>query len=148
MSAGSGRTALAGLALLAALVPAAAQGPADLKWQVRPLLIFAPAGSPDAALQEAMLAADPALVADLRLAAIIVTGEAVRPLAGAAEPNVSAAVLRESFSVTPDEFRVVLVGLDGGAKLTRAEPIALSELERTINAMPMRRQELRRRAAD
>ena len=41
-------------------------------------------------------------------------------------------------------FRVLLIGLDGGVKLVRRTPISAVELFTAIDAMPMRRQELRR----
>jgi hypothetical protein len=41
-------------------------------------------------------------------------------------------------------FTAVLVGKDGGDKLTSAEPITLQKLYDTIDAMPMRRSEMKR----
>lgn len=41
-------------------------------------------------------------------------------------------------------FTAVLVGKDGGAKLTSTEPITLQKLYRTVDAMPMRRSEMKR----
>ena len=44
---------------------------------------------------------------------------------------------------TPREFTVILVGLDGGEKLRRDGLIAVETLNARIDAMPMRRRELR-----
>jgi hypothetical protein len=54
-----------------------------------------------------------------------------------------AAAIRARLGLPPGSFRAVLVGKDGGAKLTSPEPIAAETLFETIDAMPMRRQEAR-----
>ncbi len=41
-------------------------------------------------------------------------------------------------------FTAILVGKDGGDKLTLTEPITLQKLYGTIDAMPMRRNEMKR----
>jgi hypothetical protein len=43
------------------------------------------------------------------------------------------------------KFAVVLIGKDGGVKLKSAEPIIPARLFETVDTMPMRRQEMRRR---
>ncbi|GJE76267.1 DUF4174 domain-containing protein [Methylorubrum suomiense] len=55
-----------------------------------------------------------------------------------------AAAIRRALGLPADAFRAVLVGKDGGAKLTSAEPIPPQTLFSTIDAMPMRRNEMRR----
>lgn len=42
-----------------------------------------------------------------------------------------------------DKFKLILVGLDGGKKLKKSEPITISELIDKIDSMPMRRAEIR-----
>ena len=54
-------------------------------------------------------------------------------------------VLRERLGLPADSFRAVLIGKDGGAKITAAAPIAPQRLFATIDAMPMRRTEMRER---
>jgi hypothetical protein len=49
--------------------------------------------------------------------------------------------LRESLQI--DEFEIILIGKDGGVKLRSKTPISLEELFSLIDAMPMRRQEMR-----
>ena len=58
------------------------------------------------------------------------------------------AALRERLSLPPDKFEAVLVGKDGTVVLRRHGPIALGELFTRIDAMPMRRAELRKRAEE
>ena len=53
--------------------------------------------------------------------------------------------LRRKLGVPNSEFRAVLVGKDGSAKLTDTAAIAPDRLFATIDAMPMRRQEMRQR---
>ncbi len=41
-------------------------------------------------------------------------------------------------------FEVLLIGKDGGVKLRRDQPVAVSEITALIDTMPMRRNEMRR----
>ena len=50
---------------------------------------------------------------------------------------------RSQYGVDPETFVVILVGKDGGEKLRSTEVIRLEKLYATIDAMPMRRQEMR-----
>lgn len=59
--------------------------------------------------------------------------------------SAQAAGLRARFELPEDAFRAVLVGKDGSAKLVSEEPIPPPTLFATIDAMPMRRDEMRRR---
>ncbi len=53
--------------------------------------------------------------------------------------------LRRRFHVAASEFVIVLLGKDGGEKLRATTPITVARLNRTIDAMPMRQQEMRKR---
>ena len=55
-----------------------------------------------------------------------------------------AAAIRRHLRLPAGAFRAVLVGKDGAAKITEPEPIAPQRLFSTIDAMPMRRDEMRR----
>jgi len=66
----------------------------------------------------------------------------VQPIAGSFE----AKALRKRFDLGTEPFLAVLVGKDGGAKLRAAKPITARELMTTIDAMPMRQDELRQHA--
>jgi len=52
-----------------------------------------------------------------------------------------AADLRRAYRVGPAEFRAVLLGKDGTAKMIRPEPVSPAELCGAIDDMPMRRAE-------
>ncbi|MCJ8507008.1 DUF4174 domain-containing protein [Rhizobium lemnae] len=51
--------------------------------------------------------------------------------------------LRKRFGAKGRGFRAVLIGKDGGAKLSSNRPITPAELFSTIDAMPMRQSEMR-----
>jgi len=113
--------------------------PAVAASQRRLLLVFAPADSADGLRRQRMIdrraAAD---FAERDLDVIEVVGNRV---SGATE---GAMVLRRRYRVAANDFRVLLVGKDGGVKLDEARPIAADRLGATIDAMPMRRDEMRR----
>ncbi len=50
---------------------------------------------------------------------------------------------RRQFHVPPGEFAVILLGKDGGAKLRSSKPLSMARLISTIDAMPMRQEEMR-----
>ena len=54
-----------------------------------------------------------------------------------------AAEARERFGVEPGRFTVLLVGKDGTVKHRSREPVEPGELYALIDAMPMRRREMR-----
>lgn len=109
----------------------------------RVLLVFAP-GSDDAFLveQRLVLASMAQGLSQRDLVVVEVVGSVVT---GPAMPaGVSADALRRRFGVAASAFRAVLVGKDGGAKLSEAAPIGADRLFAVVDAMPMRRQEMGR----
>lgn len=133
------------LILLAAMVGAAEPPLAWLRWAARPLLVFAPAADHGqlAAQRDALRGTD-ADRADRALVLIEVVGAKVgsgTPLPG----HVTADRLRTRYAVPDDAFAVILIGLDGTTKLRSDDPVDARALFDRIDAMPMRREELRRR---
>jgi len=51
--------------------------------------------------------------------------------------------LYKKYKTGKSDFRVVLIGLDGGDKLTQTEILSAEKLFRTIDSMPMRQSEMR-----
>jgi hypothetical protein len=96
----------------------------------RPLYIFAPAAD------DARLAAQRDIIA-ARAAGFAERDVPVKEVVGAS-------ALRVRFGVPVDQFRVVLVGKDGGVKLSSLKPVSASQIFALIDAMPMRRDEMRR----
>ena len=54
------------------------------------------------------------------------------------------AAVRTAVGLPSDRFGAALVGKDGGVKMRSTRTIPTEELFRTIDAMPMRQQEMRR----
>lgn len=57
----------------------------------------------------------------------------------------TAAALRNRFDAPPKRFTCILVGKDGGVKFRRSTPVNLKEIFDLIDAMPMRREEIRQK---
>ena len=130
------RATLIGLGLAALTAGAATAGPLDAyRWRSRVLVLSAPdSDDPDLRAQRAALGPMRGGAAERDLVVLEAVGD------GAA-----ARALRAHLSLPAGEFRAVLVGKDGGAKLTEAAPIPPQKLFATIDAMPMRRGEIRGR---
>lgn len=108
--------------------------------QERLLFVFAPdARSELLARQRDMAAKAQSGFGDRDLKLVEVVGDGVT---GSSE---SAASLRKRYGVAPGAFRAVLVGKDGGQKMSEPEPIAAETLFGTIDAMPMRKAEVKAR---
>lgn len=56
---------------------------------------------------------------------------------------INSSLLNNRFRQDNKSFEVILIGLDGGIKLRQSDPLSLEKLFATIDAMPMRRNELR-----
>lgn len=79
--------------------------------------------------------------ADRQLKIWIVTPETID-----GEPiQATSDALYRRYGVMKDTFEVVLIGKDGGVKLKQNEALTSEKLFAVIDAMPMRRQEMRRR---
>ncbi|MDO9381467.1 MAG: DUF4174 domain-containing protein [Hyphomicrobiaceae bacterium] len=131
-------------ALAASHVPAEAIS--GYRWKKRPLIVFA--GSENAeklGKQRRIVEAHRADLAERDLVVVYVVGNDVSATLGA-PPGLSAGALRRKYGIKDGEFRAVLVGKDGGVKKTAASPLTAEALAGTIDAMPMRRDEVRRRA--
>lgn len=128
------RAVLVSLAL-AALAGSAAAAPLDAyRWRSRVLVLFAPdPGDARLEAQRAALAAVRGGLAERDLVVLEAVGD-----------GPEAAALRDRLHPPARTFHAVLVGKDGGAKLASDAPIPARTLFATIDAMPMRRDEMRR----
>ena len=116
------------------------------KWKNRVLLVFAPSVDNHIYQQQMQLLqkhnrdfAD----RDLVLVQVLATDESYANRQPIDES--SAAKLRESFGVDKGNFRVILVGKDGGVKRSDATPVQATAIFEEIDAMPMRQQEMQQR---
>ena len=141
------RAAIAALLAMSmsGLIMATASAMSGYKWKNRPLLVFAPSqGSASLATQRAIVASLRPAFQDRQMVVVYVVGDTVQSELGG-KPSQSAAPLRSRYGVGAGDFRVILVGKDGGEKLSSGSPIAATTLFSTIDAMPMRKDETKRR---
>ena len=115
----------------------------DFRWQNRILLVFSPSKqSAPYQQQRHIWQSDTAGVRErhLKLVEVIPTESNVdgQPIAPTA-----AAQLRQQFGVGTEDFVVILLGKDSMEKQRSQNPVSLTQLFRTIDAMPMRQQEMR-----
>jgi Domain of unknown function (DUF4174) len=120
----------------------------DLKnyvWRKRVLLIFAvDAQNERFKLQVAALKAGKAGFEERDVVAINIFSQS-----GVDEKNKpinaeKVMTLRKKYAVSDNEFKVILIGKDGGAKKTTAQPFDNQQLFNLIDAMPMRKDEVKK----
>ncbi len=105
----------------------------------RVLLVFAPTAQDPAYLEQTKLWQNEKAGFDERQLVIVpVLADAKKPAADA--PG----TLAKKFSVDPKVFAVVLVGKDGHDAYRSPKPVPAATLYATIDAMPMRRAEMKR----
>ncbi|MBI4780719.1 MAG: DUF4174 domain-containing protein [Oscillatoriophycideae cyanobacterium NC_groundwater_1537_Pr4_S-0.65um_50_18] len=115
----------------------------DEQWQHRILLVFAPSeqSPPYQQQQQAWQSRSEGMQErDLKLLEVLATGASRvdgQPISAA-----SADRLRDQFGLAPEDFAVILVGKDGTEKQRFSQPVDLSDIFSTIDAMPMRQQEM------
>lgn len=115
------------------------------RWESRVLIVFAPAvDDPLYRWQHQMLRIAEPGRNERDVVVISVLEEAVVATGGPAT-RASARDLRAAYDLLPHQFCVVLVGKDGGVKFRQEEPVSGAELFALIDAMPMRRYEMRSR---
>lgn len=129
--------ALALAPVVAAMLPAAASAAptvADMRGHRRVLIVAAPSLAGKRLAQQRQVLAHwrrGAAARDLTLVALSGT-----QVVGAAD---RATLMRRRWHLPPGDFQVVLVGKDGREAARWQHPVAAATLQRTIDAMPMRR---------
>ena len=119
--------------ILLAVALAASPTLAQMRWERRVLIVAAPSPQdPELAEQRRILNSWTTKRDERDLTVVEIVGDQVR---GAGD---SAPALRRKFRL-PATFTAILIGKDGGEKLRSAHPFPAAVLERTIDAMPMRR---------
>ncbi|MGD2024380.1 MAG: DUF4174 domain-containing protein [Desulfobacterales bacterium] len=123
--------------------------PLDLRqfqWKNRLLFLFAPnRDHPMFVSLHNSLSAQQAEVDDRDLVIFIILESDPSSINTQSLASDSAFSLRKQYGVNPGEFAVLLVGKDGGIKLKRQDDIRLEEIFALIDAMPMRREEMRQK---
>jgi hypothetical protein len=130
----------AALAAAAAAGLAKAETLAGLRWEKRVVIVFAAAGDGRLGEQRGILLQHKASLADRDLLVFAVVDDRLEPIYGKPPAGETAAELRQRFAVADGApFVALLIGKDGGVKWQGERPIGSAELNRIIDAMPMRR---------
>jgi len=135
------------LAALAALTAShtSAQGIDAYRWKKRPLVVFAQDNSSRKLVeQRGIVDRHRDAFRERDMVVVYVVGNGVSADLGA-PPGLSARALRQKYDIRDGEFRAILIGKDGGMKRVAASPLSAAALSDIIDAMPMRRDEVRRR---
>ena len=130
------RSVLAGLVVAGLIGMAMAAAPlAQFVGAARVFVVSAPTASdPKLLLQDHDLASFSAEMDDRDLVVVHVIGDQVGDTRA---DRLDAAIVRRAAGLVTARFGVVLIGKDGGVKLRSDVPIAVGELFRVIDAMPM-----------
>jgi len=119
----------------------------QFQWKNRLLFIFAPQEG-DSFFQalQSEISTQPDEIAerDLVVFEIFETGPSYMGTTRV-DPQAAAAI-RTKFAAPVGQFTCILVGKDGGTKLRRHAPVKLEEVFDLIDAMPMRREEMRQKS--
>lgn len=105
----------------------------DLRWKSRVLVVVAPAGDSAAEQQRAIYQAATAGMSERAIVLEEAVGESDR-----------ARQIRSRLSADGKRFQVFLIGKDGHTALSSNKPLSADNLFARVDAMPMRRDEMRR----
>lgn len=130
--------------VLVALTVSPAAAMSGYRWKHRPVVVIAgPNGEVALVEQRRIFSTNISGLRERDVVIIWVAGNAVSAELGPG-PGLSAEQLRQRFGAPDNGFRVILVGKDGGTKLSRPTPLPANMLFGAIDAMSMRRDEMRR----
>ena len=143
--------------LLSVLVPLsvfAQETLAQLKDTHRVLLVFAPGDRDPRYVQQIQLLEhhgadmqerDLVLIPVATEAGPRITPETLRVILGPGLSDQEQVLARQRFHIAPEAFAAILLGKDGGEKLRVTAPVSMDRLNRVIDAMPMRKDEIKER---
>jgi hypothetical protein len=101
-----------------------AQAMTPYRWKMRPLVFFAPSGAQsDFARQMRIFEARRQGLKDRNMAVVGVSGDNVTVPLGP-RPGLGAEALRRRYGIARNEFRVRLIGKDGGVKLSSGSAVS------------------------
>jgi hypothetical protein len=118
----------------------------QFQWNNRLLFLFAPnRNHPMFDSLHDSLSAQKAEVADRDLVIFEILESEPSSMNSKPLASEAALSLRKRYKITQGEFAVLLIGKDGGIKLNRQNETPLEDIFALIDAMPMRRQEIRQK---
>lgn len=123
--------------------PQAASAAPAYRWKYWPLFVFAQGETAVLAKQKSIVSSQAAAFKERNIIVVWIVGDKVSADFGP-PPGKDPNAVRRRYGVGAGAYRAVLVGTDGGVKLSEAAPLTASTLFATIDAMPMRRDEVRR----
>lgn len=117
----------------------------DYRWKNRLILLFAPDLKHTSLRQQhELLRADQQGLDERDLLVFSVLPNQVINEETNTKKTESAAELRKRYHVSKEDFLIILIGKDGSEKLRSDTVVTRGELYARIDAMPMRREEMRR----
>jgi len=115
----------------------------NFKWKQRVVLILLPSGEGEHYKNQVNAFSNSIEdLKDRRLLIFDVQKDRYRLLNDNSSWIISDSIYKD-YNSDSDEFRIILIGLDGGEKLNKTKPVEKSELYDLIDSMPMRKSELR-----
>ena len=109
-------------------------------------MIFSPSEShTDYRIQKREVQEQMSKVEDRDLVVFEILEEGKNRIDGSHLNHAAGELLRERFSVKPEEHTVILIGKDGGEKLRSKGHVPMEEIFSLIDSMPMRQAEVRER---
>ncbi|MCR9072576.1 MAG: DUF4174 domain-containing protein [Alphaproteobacteria bacterium] len=128
--------------------PAQADPLDKYRWERRLVLLFAPLKlHPHLVVQRGWLKDVSQGLSDRDMTVVEVVNNSVS-VDGRPTLEINGEALRREFGPSIVEFGILLIGKDGGVKLRSDEPQTADRLFEIVDAMPMRRQEMRQRKQD
>jgi len=119
----------------------------QFQWKNRLLFIFAPQeGDSVSSTLQSEISAQQGQVSERDLIVLKIFESGPSYLENSQLDSRAAAAIRNGFAAPLGRFTCILVGKDGGVKLRRNAQVKLAEIFDLIDAMPMRRQEMRQKS--
>ncbi len=115
------------------------------QWEKRVLLVFAPErNSPELKQQWDMILREQPLLKERDYVVWVLVANQNVTVDGEAKPHLFTRPFYEYFNVKEDEFTVIILGLDGQAKLRAETPVMADTITGIVDVMPSRKHEIRR----
>ena len=131
------------VSILSTTIPMSAQDLSQHEWKDRLLLVLTTENSKELYKEQMDLFKDNIAGLEERKLVIYSVMPEKYKKGIQAEKWVESTRLNDRYREGGKEFEVILLGLDGRVKLRQSEILSIEKLFRTIDAMPMRRNELR-----
>ena len=113
------------------------------RWENRLILFFGSGVDASVEKQITELEKDSAGITDRDLLIFHIDRKSVQFIQKTSNPSLSAEQLRSRYDIKRDEFRYILIGKDGGVKYNKKDFVPNETLFSIIDAMPMRKREMR-----